>query len=175
MSVSTHSTIQDSTQANGQRRLRYRYDFTQGDQIVYGPFLAASAFDDATDRAGRVTAIELDRAWKEVYNALDVARGYESPEKTAEYQAQNDFDRRLLGVLMLEPDIYIILYSFPFFDAVQTRGGNNASQRATYLGVDGAEYTQVNNRFQGVKDREFFLTDQNGYLWDNYPSAAWGQ
>ncbi len=73
MGVSTHSTIQDSTQANGQRRLRYQYDFTEGGISLYGPITVESLFDDATHRASLVTEIEESIKLKEKFAAEERA------------------------------------------------------------------------------------------------------
>ena len=73
MGVSTHSTIQDSAQANGQRRLRYQYDFTEGGISLYGPLTVEPSFDDATHRAALVSSIEESKKLQEKYHAEERA------------------------------------------------------------------------------------------------------
>ena len=69
MGISSHQTIQDQAQANGNRRLVYKYTWTEGIERFHGPKLVASAFDDATDRAGLVTFFEDQAKLDEKFDA----------------------------------------------------------------------------------------------------------
>ena len=94
---------------------------------------------------------------------------FNDPDVTPDYQTQADYDRRTLGFLMTETDSYILLQGLPFWQAVETRGGANANQRAAYLGVSRANYDLVSNRFGDVQGAANFLNDEKGQIWTEIP------
>ena len=49
----------------------------------------------------------------------------------------------------------------------ELRGGANAGQRATYLGVTTGEYTEVDNRFGDSQGVQFFIDDEKNNVWDD--------
>jgi len=60
---------------------------------------------------------------------------------------QADYDRRSLGRAMLIADVDNFISYLVLFQAMESRGGANAGQRARYLGVSSANYNQMRSRF----------------------------
>jgi hypothetical protein len=116
--------------------------------------------------------IEEQQADGEVANAYGVIERGVNPDKAAVYQSQADFDRRLLGRLMTEENVQYFYAGLPFWQAVEGRGGANANQRASYLGVVRAEYDLVADRFGDVQGIGFFLDDAKGQIWPE-PLEEW--
>lgn len=173
MAVISNTTVEDAPQEDGRRYVRYEYVFSQGLVTTRGPKLVDAIFDDDADRVAMVPEVELDAAWDEVNQQYKLARSLQNPDKAAVYQDQNDFDRRLLGLFMFNPNAHVVLAGYPFFQAVELRGGANSGKRATYLGVVSEEYDQVEARFNNVNGVAWFLTDEKGMIWQEYPSEDW--
>jgi hypothetical protein len=88
-----------------------------------------------------------------------------------DHQTQADFDRRVLGRMMLIDNIYDFYQGFAFFQIVETRGGNNAGQRATYLGIDVADYNLIDARFVNADSASFFVDTDKTSIWDELPEV----
>ena len=113
------------------------------------------------DHTGRTTSIrklvdnsiDVEAIALSMYEAIDLelmdSEVTSLKDKTADYQSQENFDRRVLGHIMMQEDIK---GTIPLFNAIEARAGNNPAQRATYLGVPVNEYIQIADRFNVVKD-----------------------
>ena len=95
-----------------------------------------------------------------------------STEKVAQYQAQNDYDRRALGIAMTFTDVDEFYAVLPLFKGMEGRSGSNANQRAATLEVSRAGYDDMANRFNDVEGIAFFLDDHKEQIWDEIP-AEW--
>ena len=129
--------------------------------------LVANAFDTDTDALSMYAQIEQQQADREISEQLTLAERWINPDKVPVYQSQADFDRRLLGRLMTQWDVHTFSAGLPFFQAMELRGGANANQRASYLGVTSGEYTLVDNRFGDSQGVQFFITDEKNNVWDD--------
>jgi hypothetical protein len=167
MSIISHvvtTTPQSST------RLNAVYTFTDhvGETVVVNK-LVANAFDTDADALSMYARIEVQQAEQEVSEQFSVAERWLNPDKVPVYQTQPDFDRRLLGQLMTVEDVHVFSAGLPFFQAVESRGGANAGQRATYLGVILAEYDLVDGRFSDSQGVQFFIDDEKENRWEDIP------
>lgn len=107
----------------------------------------------------------------EISEAFQNAENGINPDRVAVYQTQSEFDRRLLGRLMTVEDVNVFYAGLPFFQAVESRGGANANQRAIYLDVPRAEYDLVAARFGDVQGISFFLDDAKDAIWPDIPDG----
>ena len=105
----------------------------------------------------------------EIADALSSAKNDTNPDRVPVYQTQAEFDRRLLGELMLVTNVHTFHTALPFFQAVEGRGGANAGQRATYLGVTTGNYNLIAARFGDDQGVAFFLDNVKGQIWDIIP------
>lgn len=149
----------------GQREV-HEYHISSSGKSRRFIYTADIGTDPALLMNNRVSQVEFDLAEEEVNTAIDELYKGNSPDKVAEEQSQADFDRRVLGRIMGIADAHLVLLAYPFFLAVQTRGGANNSQRATYLGVPSDEYNLVDSRFSNVNGISWFLTDEKNQIWN---------
>ena len=170
MSIISHRTIDNSLQTSG-RRVVYEYTFHNGDIRTVGPRTVPDGTDLDADRASFVSQVEENRAIEEVQAAVDFAWQRQNPDQVPEHQLQADFDRRVLGIIMTTDDAHAVLAAYPMFQAVELRGGANANQRASYLGIDTATYNLINDRFNNVNGVSWFLTDEKNQLWETLPEG----
>ena len=91
-------------------------------------------------------------------------------EKVAQYQEQNDYDRRALGQAMTWEDVIEFHATLPLFLAVEVRGGSNANARAAYLGTTRFWYDQIANRYGDDQGVAFFLDNAKGQVWEDLPA-----
>jgi hypothetical protein len=132
----------------------YRYNAPPAGQFDEVAALAAHAIAVAA----QIPVVEVGLDQKDLKNG--------GVERTPTEQAQADYDRRMLGLYMVETNAHTFLSGLDFFLAVESRGGANAGQRAAYLGVPLAEYNEVANRFGDVQGAAFFLNDDKNQVWD---------
>ena len=163
MAIVSHaitSTPQSDTRANAV------YTFTDhvGATVTVNK-LVANAFDTDADALSMYPTIERQQASQEISEQFARAELWVNPDKVAVYQPQSDFDRRLLGRLMTTPDVHTFNAAIPFFQAMELRGGANASQRALYLGVDSGEYNLVNVRFGNSIGAQSYIDDEKNSVW----------
>ena len=55
------------------------------------------------------------------------------------------------------------------FLAMETRGGANAGQRATYLGITSTTYGLIDDRFSDLAGAQTFINDNKLQRWDDIP------
>lgn len=155
----------------------YRFNMSAGPKNIYrmkklvpkldgkrGPLFLAWVDSDMLSLYGD---IEEQAARDEIQRRLNRAGRLRNPELTAAHQPQNDFDRRLLGLLMLETDVQIIRASIPFYDAVVVRGGSTSAERAAYLEVSTNRWNRIRNRFNTIKSIETELKSDDP--WEDLP------
>jgi hypothetical protein len=128
-------------------------------------------FDSESWALSYYSILEEQAATGEVSESYENAENGVNPDKTAIYQTQSEFDRRLLGRLMVTEDVNVFYAGLPFFQAVESRGGANANQRAIYLDVPRAEYDLVAARFGDVQGISFFLDDAKNAIWPDIPDG----
>ena len=166
MSIVSHTV---TTTKQSETRVNAVYTFTDhvGVTVTVNK-LVANAFDTEADALSMYAQIEQQQADGEIGEQLAVAERWINPDKVPPvYQTQADFDRRLLGRLMTQWDVHTFSAGLPFFQAMELRGGANAGQRATYLGVTTGEYTEVDNRFGDSQGVQFFIDDEKNNVWDD--------
>jgi len=118
-----------------------------------------------------IPQIELDHALNEADEAAALSMRRINPDKVPEHQTQADFDRRVLGRIMLIDDAHAIYAAYPMFQAVEGRGGANANQRASYLGISSSEYGLIAVRFNNVPGVAWFLEDEKNQIWNELPEV----
>jgi len=167
MSIVSHTV---TTTPQSDTRVNAVYTFTDhiGGTVVVTK-LVANAFDTDADALSMYAQIEVQQADQEIIEQVGVAETEINPDKVAVYQSQADFDRRLLGRLMTILDAHVVYAALPFFQAVEGRGGANANQRASYLGVTSVDYGLVDDRFGDVQGIAFFLDDAKAQVWEDIP------
>lgn len=165
--IATHS---DLAWSGGLRKRRYRVTLTDNNlvdhEIVAMP-VKVLAIDDGSDRA----AVELQtQSDKEIRDAVKGAFAGVSPETvTPIWNTQQEFDRRVIGRMMLVQDVHAFHTAITFFQGIESRGGANAGQRATYLGIIRADYDLIAARFGDSQGAAFFITDSKNQVWDELP------
>ena len=152
-------TIYDDYPNGDLRERRYLVVITTNslvdEEYILSPVIVPVS-DDGTDAANG----KLDQLAKNETGPEDIA---------AEYQDQNDYDRRSLGRAMTIESTDIFYTYLGLFKAMEGRGGANAGQRATYLEIPRAEYDLIANRFNDVEGIAFFLDDAKGQVWEELP------
>ena len=170
MSIVSHTV---TTTPQSGTRVNAVYTFTDhvGVTVTVNK-LVANAFDTDADALSMYAQIEQQQADSEIAEQVALAERWINPDKVPVYQTQAEFDRRLLGRLMTEWDVHTFSAGLPFFQAVELRGGANANQRASYLGVTSTDYGLVDNRFGDSQGVQFFIDDEKGAVWDE-PLEGW--
>ena len=130
-----------------------------------------AALDEVAELAINAAKIDLELPNQEVIRNV-ITMIEEGEEIVPDYSAQADYDRKMLAQFMLEDDPRVFLNALSFFQAVETRGGANANQRASYLGVPRAEYDLVAKRFSDVQGAAFFINDDKEQIWQ-HPLPGW--
>ena len=180
MSIVSHETTEDAVQKNGWRRVIYQFTDHLGG-IEERTKIVPAGFDDDADRLATVPIIEDYLAEQEIITALNQAEGlYLNPDKVppdhqpgaTEEEQQANFDRRVLTRVMLLIDAHAVYAAYPMFQAMELRGGANANQRATYLGIDIAIYNQIDDRFSNVNGVGWFLADEKNQVWSELPEGV---
>ncbi len=118
----------------------------------------------------------IDRTlWEgEIAQALRKAREGENPDKVPpDHQTQAEFDRRLLAELMQNRDIRTLHSAVPFWEAHQSRSGNNNNARSQTLGVPFAEYQDVADRMGDMQGVVGGVNNVFSKTWGDIPSGAW--
>lgn len=163
MSIVSHTV---TTTPQSATRVNAVYTFTDhvGGTVVVRK-LVANDFDMDADALSMYAQIEQQQADMEISEQLSVAERWINPDKVPVYQSQADFDRRLLGRLMTQRDVHTFSAGLPFFQAIELRGGANAIQRASYLGVIRADYDLVRARFGDSQGVQFFIDDEKNSVW----------
>ena len=166
MAIVSHEVIWGSF--SGTRR-NVLYKFTS--HIQYEPSLDTAklvdpAFDAEADALSMYPAKEQQLADQEYSEAVNKIDNTQNPDKApTDYMPQVDFDRKVMGYMMTVQDPHKLDACLPFWQALQPRNGNNASQRATNLGVPLAEYNEVAARMDAYFGVSSFLTDDLAAIW----------
>jgi len=167
MSIVSH-TVTTSPQSATRVNVIYTFIDHLGVQTVIRS-LVENAFDTEAAALSMYPLLEEQDASAEIMRAFAVAEEWKNPDRAADYQPQADFDRRLLARLMTVVDVQVFYAGLPFFQAMEGRGGANANQRASYLGVIRDEYDLMSNRFGDVQGVAFFLDDDKNAVWHDIP------
>ena len=160
MAIVKSVTIHDDYASGDLRRRRYKVVITTNslvdEEYILSP-ITVDASDDGSDAAANKLA---QLAETEASSGADIL---------AEYQDQNDYDRRALGKAMTRRDVDEFYLVLPLFKSMEARGGANANQRATYLEVTTVNYNLMADRFGDVEGIAFFLDNAKGQIWDTIP------
>lgn len=146
------------------------HDSTGEDVSVYK--LVPIGFDADADALSMYAQIDAQLSEREIQIARSNVEDGINPDKTAEHNAQEDFDRRVLGFIMTMYDPHILNACLPFWSALQARNGNNAAQRAANLGVSQTEYDECATRMNNVIGASTFLTNDEAAVWEDV-KADW--
>lgn len=159
-SVKTIEIFRERPWRAGLVKRRYRVTLTDNNAVDHVTTLMPSRVDPADD--GTTAANDLLESQKnsELSN---------EDKATQWHDSQADYDRRALGFAMTLDSTDEFFTYLPLFKAMELRGGNNPGQRATYLGVQRADYDLMADRFNDVEGVAFFLTDAKGQVWDEIP------
>ncbi len=174
MSIASSNTISDGIQAGGTQRITHYFTDHLGGVTRKGPKAAPGSWTEteyAADRAALEQSVLDLLARREIREAISQAENGNNPDKVPNHQTQAEFDRRLLGELMTVLDAHTFYAALPFFQAVESRGGANANQRASYLGIDRPTYDLIANRFGDVQGVAFFLDNAKGQVWEELPDG----
>lgn len=175
MSIVSSETIADShTQSDGTRYVTHYFTDHLGGVTKRGPHSVAGS-DTETEyavlRAGMEQSILNHLANQEIQAAIARAEQGLSVDAIPDHQTQAEFDRRVLGRMMLIGDAHTFHNAYSFLQAVELRGGANANQRASYLSVSTADYNLIDTRFGNVNGVAWFLADEKNQIWSELPEA----
>ena len=166
MSITSRIIIDDTAKAT--RHIVVDYYFHTDE--VMRKRLSIGLTDDAMTEAIAYDSAVLDEMeQREVSYGVSLTNQGVSPDITVEHQPQADYDRRVLGRLMIESNIHYFLAGYSFFQAVELRGGANANQRAVYLGITSVEYSEIDSRFSNVNGVAWFVQDEKDMIWPELP------
>lgn len=171
MPITSQQIIEDDAQTDGRRHLRYEFTDHLGKKHLSGLKKALPAFNANADLIIQIPAMEDFLATQEVIDAINKAENLINPDKVSEHQAQEDFDRRVLGRMMLIIDAHVFHAAYPMFKAVEIRSGTNPNARAAKLGITRGEYDLIASRFNSVHPLEWFLNDEKNMVWDELPDV----
>ena len=153
-------TIHDDFAIGDLRERRYLVTITTN-SLIDEEYILSPVIVDASDDGSIYGAQKLaSLADIEAGSGLDIV---------AEYQDQPDYDRRALGKAMIGDDIEEFHATLPLFKAMESRGGANANQRATYLSVIRADYDLMANRYGDDEGVAFFIEDHKNQVWEVIP------
>ena len=168
MSIVSHELVY--SEPNGTAKLDVRYKFV--DHIGVAIFVNSAVpvgTDLTADRAAMIPGIELRQAKTEVSDAVAKAEHGGNPDIVPDYQSQADYDRRALGQFMTLADVHHFNDGRVLFLAMEVRGGANAGQRATYLGITSGTYSLIDDRFSDLAGAQTFILDNKNQRWDDIP------
>ncbi len=165
-SVKSVSIFSEKPWSNGLVKRKYLVTLTDNNlddhEIISGPYKVLPS-DDGTAVGDRELKgnkdVELNKDDKEVlWN-----------------DTQADYYRRSLGLAMLIIDIDDLISYIPLFQAMENHpdSGNNAGQRATYLGVVRADYDEIAARFGDAFGVSGGVDTVNAQVWEELP-PEWG-
>jgi hypothetical protein len=157
-SVTTYGP--DKAWSDGLIKRRFEVTLTDNDAVdhvfIIGP-IKTTADNDGTAIADDLLQSQKD---KELSNA-DISPLWND--------TQADYDRRALGKAMLISDVDEFISYQPLFQAMESRSGNNAVQRAATLGVSTANYTLMQSRFNDAVGIAGGVANMNSKLWEVVP------
>jgi len=165
MAITSYQVISEFP--NGDK-LSVTYEFTHhtGRIDTVNRTVPAGTDHDAVMQS-MIPGLEQQAADQEIGEAMEKANREENPDKVAEYQPQADFDRRVLGRCTMLRDVHQFYATLPMWTAMEGRGGSNANQRASYLGITRELYDPMDDRYGEVQGIAFFL--DNDSTWPELP------
>lgn len=169
MTILSSETIQSAIQADNTIKIRHIHTDHIGKTYESGLKRVDLVFDIAADRAASAIDADTNTIEIELQGAIQSAEQGLPVDRVPVYQSQPDFDRRLLGRFMLIADVHVFHNSLQFFLNIESRGGANASQRASYLGISTTDYGLIADRYGDSQGAAFFITDSKNQVWDELP------
>jgi len=175
MSIASSNTQADShLQADGRRYVTHYFVDHLGNVSKRGPQKVTGSGTEteyAIVRSNLEPSILASLAEQEIQAALSRMESGLTIDVVPDHQAQPEFDRKVLGRLMLLDNIYSFYNAYPFFQTVENRGGNNNGQRSTYLGIDVVDYNLIDARFTNADSASFFVNTDNDSVWNKLPES----
>lgn len=169
MSITNRIIVDDSIQG-ANRIVQVDYYIHTG-EILRKRLNMLATDDPMTEAIANDQNVLDEMVEREVGDAVANIVNGASLDIVSEHQLQADYDRRVLGRLMTETNSHIFGEAYTFFQAVESRGGANANQRASYLGITTDDYGMIDDRFSNVNGVNWFLTDEKNQVWDTLPEA----
>jgi len=117
-----NTVIYDDYPHGAQRERRYKTTITPN-SLVNEEYVLSPVVVDVSDDGSDAANVKFQQ----------LADTELAAEKVAQYQDQDDYDRRALGHAMMISDINDFHDTLPLFLAMEVRGGANANARALYL------------------------------------------
>lgn len=168
MSITNRTIISDETVTD--RIIFVDYEIHTGE--ILRKRLTILPADDAMTKAIEYDPVVLEEMQqREISYGVSLVESESSPDIVVEHQLQADYDRRVLGRMMMEVNIHYFLAAYPFFQAVELRGGANAIQRAAYLGIASTEYGEIDDRFSNASGVAWFVADEKNMIWQELPTV----
>lgn len=171
--VSSETKADKKKQKDNTRYVTHRFTDHTGKVTKHGPKRVDGDWTEteyAIDRNSSTAFVEDILASQEIQAALSRAdRGLNPDKVPSDQQTQPEFDRRVLGRMMLIDSAHIFHNAYVMFLTVNARGGNNANQISTYLGISTANYNRIAERFDSVNLSADFLADERLQIWDELP------
>ena len=170
MSIVFHQLV-SSIQDGEYRDVRYEFrdHLYPASAPVFKNKNIATGVDTETDMLAMIPALEERQSEVEVIKAIAAAETGISPDIVPDYQPQADYDRRALGQFMTLANVHHFNEGRILFLAMESRGGANANQRATYLGITSITYSEIDDRFSDLAGAQTFINDNKLQRWDDIP------
>ena len=152
---------------------RVRYQFTDHLGRIFNRIEKDidAGLDVDADILSFVSQMEDELVGMEIQEALSRAENGQNPDTAPEHQTQIEFDRRLLGQLMLKTSSDVLATAYPFFTAQEARNGNNNNARAATLGVTTTQYGQLDARFGDMAGAVGTINNVNAQTWVELPGV----
>lgn len=171
MPIASSNILSDIAQLGDRRNITMLFVDHLGNEYQRVLSFMSADFDADAALFSMANDLEVTLAEVEAQEAVALAGAGNNPAKIPDHQTQGEFDRRVLGQIMLIDDAHTVLAAYPMFQAMELRGGANANQRAVYLGIDNATYDLIDTRFSNVNGVVWFLADEKSQIWDELPEV----
>jgi len=169
-----HETIAHSTLlANNMRDIRHIFVDHLGIVLEENWKTVPDSLDFDADRVSEISGIEKWLAENEIGIALQDAENSLPIDRIPNHQTQAEFDRRLLGYSMIVENIHTFRNLYQFYLDFQNHSGagNNAGQRAAYLGISVGDYDLIQNKFDPMAGVLVMLDTQKSLRWNELPEG----
>jgi hypothetical protein len=176
MGIVSSQIIEDKTQADGTRHVRFQHEFHTGEVVVRPQFIASSGYDANAGLAADATVTEqlmidnedenfLGQVESEVLAAIDAQPVHPDTDTAADRQKR--LRRKLARWAARHEDLkWVRRVFYPIWYWLKFDSGFNAPQIRNYLNISTAQFTKINNRFQAIHDNLAMIDADDSYLED---------
>lgn len=174
MSIISSEIVEDSVQGSGDRYIRFRYEFDNGDIIEINRGQQPSSYDadvGLVDGAIEAQQIAINRedanlASKVIGGLIDVMGVIPyHPSTESDADKRKRFAKKLLRKIATEQDLKIVRRAFyPVWYWLKFNSGYNPSQIASYLDITVTTLSRIDARFQALHDHLQLIDDDESYL-----------